>query len=524
MPLSCSEVPVTTILHLRAISGKRASKLLTGTIHLIYRLAAPAVCGLYGRWLCRIPVSVPPMSKTALYAFNSGTEAASSYLLEPIKALRRTGVRAITHSITDKDMFMDLMLAMFHSGTYGRGYAMFLWAGDMPGALDGLYTDCSERTMSELLRSARTRQAVAALTGAVIFDYVDPSREVPDGVFTSAVSQYLAPDAELSTAVRRTGLLYDTVRLLGHGLSKAIHESLGGLWPPRALEATALTDVLRNQSLHAFHGVLSYSDTNEPTLDVSVYNFWEHFILVMKAHLQTEGPVFSTIPHDNVTVCSDLGVSERVLQRQYTCWSFQGDPIVWPGNTTDLSFVTFLRCPGGLFADPVRRRCEACSAGSYSRADDGGLLHSATGCDACAPGSAQRKIEATSCGLCPPGTFSPRNGSAQCTACTSGFFAGAGAERPRQLTEWSAFPVHLPDLPHISRLVANTRARAHTRAPNTHTHTCTSTQAFSHSVSTYATSRPLGCSLRDIALRPVHRDCWTCAPCVRRIPPTSCRR
>ena len=48
MPLSCSEVPVTTILHLRAISGKRASKLLNGTIHLIYRLAAPG-----GLWTVR---------------------------------------------------------------------------------------------------------------------------------------------------------------------------------------------------------------------------------------------------------------------------------------------------------------------------------------------------------------------------------------------------------------------------------------------------------------------------------------
>ena len=76
--------------------------------------------------------------------------------------------------------------------------------------------------------------------------------------------------------------------------------------------------------------------------------------------------------------------------------------------------------------------------------------------------------------------------------------------------------------PHFTPGRKHTCARTHTHAK--HTHTCTSTQAFSHSVSTYATSRPLGCSLRDIALRPVHRDCWTCAPCVRRIPPTSCRR
>jgi hypothetical protein len=269
-------------------------------------------------------------------------------------------------------------------------------------------------------------------------------------------------------------LLYDTVRLLGHGLSKAIQESLGGVWPTRAIEATALTDVLRNQSLHAFHGVLSYSDTNEPTLDVSVYNFWQHFILVMKAHLQTEGPVFSTIPHDNVTVCVDLGVSEDLFQQQSTCWPFQGDPIVWPGNTTDLSFVTFLRCPGGLFADPVRRRCEACSAGSYSRADNDGLLHSATGCDACAPGFAQRNIEATSCDLCPPGTFSPRNGSAQCTACTSGFFAGPGAERPRQFTEWSAYPVHLPPTSPTFHACSQTHARTHAK----HTHA----QARKHSL------------------------------------------
>jgi hypothetical protein len=379
--------------------------------------------------LCRIPLDVPPLSFVARGISGFDADATPPYLLAAIKDFRRTGIRTMFHLAADKNLITDLLISLYQAGAYGRGYAMFVWAGDLLGGLDMLYTDGADRTITRAVRNQRQRSAAVALTGAVILDYVDAARELPDGVFRSIVSQYLAPDAAFSDEARNTGLLYDTIRLLGHGLSNAIRESLQSALPISSMEATALMNMLRNQSFRGFHGVFSYS-YNEPTLDISVYNFWEDFVLVMKGHLQTKGPMISVM-RNNPMVCSESGIAVSV-SRERECWRFQGDPILWPGNTTDASFANSgAQCPGGLFVDPISKRCESCSAGSYTCAIDGSLLHAATSCKGCAPGFAQAHTEATSCELCPPGTFSPRNGSAQCTACTSGFFAGAGADSPR---------------------------------------------------------------------------------------------
>ena len=201
------------------------------------------------------------------------------------------------------------------------------------------------------------------------------------------------------------GLLYDTTLLFGYGVAQAIRESdaagpvVGALEDPYSFKAR-----LRRQQIAGFHGKFEFDDTDEFSPDVGLYNVWGRTALLVAKLASSRGFDLVSVRHGSPLVSDSTGTVH---------WHFQGDPIVWPGNTTSTHSIR-VGCPPGMHVD-AGARCKPCEAGSFSTHPT--LALDPTTCVACAIGSAQPSEQATSCSLCPPGAISHERGQSVCVSC-----------------------------------------------------------------------------------------------------------
>jgi hypothetical protein len=345
---------------------------------------------------------------------------------------RKTGIRFLVFVFKSNIDIRDFLLAIYDEGMFGLGWALVGPSMDVSAyrALPGGLFDGDGRDL----------QALQVLQGAMKIDYevyaMRPSYrdleqrameylqhvDLPgvDG-FDPASSFELYTRGELNTAVK----LYDAIQLYAHAIDDALRSNPGlsmeGISKLLA-DGSAMFKYITRQKFTGLTGYFFSDKYGVRDEEWMLYSIWG-----------TE-----SIPGARISGSQGFALIDPPYRGRVTDWSgqvtwtYQGDPFLYPGNTTQVPLdVVTGECFGGSYFDEAAKECRLCEAGLFTSSSTS-QTHTLRSCEHCPAGysqlySGQKQCTPCDAGYSQPGYSTSGQRSLTCLPCKTGTYAASSA-------------------------------------------------------------------------------------------------